>query len=135
VDRVFLDSNVLISAAWLPEPELRQLWGRAAVSLRTSAYALDEARRNLPGADRLARFERLIEALVVVPDDHPEVELPAIAAALPDDDVPILLAAIASRSTHLLTGNKRDFHALYGRHVAGVLVLRPRAYLDLVARR
>lgn len=135
MDRVFLDSNVLISAAWLAAPGLRRLWERADVSLRTSAYALDESRRNLPGAERLARLERLIETLVVFQDDHPEVLLPAIAAGLPDDDVPILLAAISSRSTHLLTGNKHDFHALYGRHVDGVLVLTPRGYLDLLERR
>ena len=89
----------------------------------------------MPPGDCRMRFEALVARLTIVPAEHPDVTALSAAAGLPTDDIPILAAAIASRSTHLLTGNTRDFAALYGRRVHGVLVLRPRAYLDLVARR
>jgi hypothetical protein len=44
--------------------------------------------------------------------------------------MPILLAAIASGATHLITGDLRDFKTLFGRKIGGVLVLRPRDYLE-----
>lgn len=135
MDRVFLDSNVLFSAAWLPEPEIKRLWGRSDDSLRTSEYAIEETRRNLTDPDRRKRLDALVRRLTVVPAERPDIAVPRIAAGLPVDDVPILLAAIASRSTHLLTGNTRDFGPLYGRRVRGMLVLRPRAYSELLSRR
>ena len=48
---------------------------------------------------------------------------------LTDKDAPILLAAIDSACSHLLTGDRRHFDALYGKRIAGVLIQTPAQYL------
>ena len=75
----------------------------------------------------LDEWNRLIDALPIVAEPDADRPLP-VGVDLPDDDRPILLAAIEARATHLLTGNFRDFHPLYGRPVEGVLILRPADY-------
>lgn len=47
MDRVFLDANVLYSAAYSRDAGLQRLWKLPQVELLTSAYAVGEARRNL----------------------------------------------------------------------------------------
>lgn len=47
MDRLFLDANILFSAAYRPDAGLRRLWEVPNVELVTSAYAGEEARRNL----------------------------------------------------------------------------------------
>lgn len=53
-DRVFLDANILVSAAWRPANGLLALWALTDARLLTSAYAILEADRNvrppIPGA-------------------------------------------------------------------------------------
>lgn len=126
-DRVFLDANVLFSAAWRETAGLRKLWRLDEVELVTSAYALEEARRNLGSGEQRTRLNRLVAGLEVVPEatDH----------ALPDDvdlpekDRPILRAALAAGATHLLTGDVTDFGALFGREVGDLRIERPASYL------
>jgi hypothetical protein len=48
---------------------------------------------------------------------------------LPEKDVPILLAAIESRSNWLLTGDRQHFGKYFGRKIGNVTILRPRDYL------
>ena len=48
---------------------------------------------------------------------------------LPDNDRPLLEAALFSHATHLLTGDMKAFGAYYGRALAGVPILPPAAYL------
>jgi predicted nucleic acid-binding protein len=48
VDRVFLDANVLFSAAYRSDSGLLKLWKLKRTKLITSTYALEEARTNLP---------------------------------------------------------------------------------------
>jgi hypothetical protein len=45
--RLFLDANVLFSAAYLPDTALLRLWNLKGTILGTSRYALEEARANL----------------------------------------------------------------------------------------
>ena len=52
-------------------------------------------------------------------------------AGLPEDDRPVLRAAMAAGATHLLSGDRRAFGAWYAKRLAGVLVLRPADYLML----
>jgi hypothetical protein len=47
VDRLFLDANVLYSAAESPTSRFRVFWDMGDVELVTSVYAQEEARRNL----------------------------------------------------------------------------------------
>lgn len=126
MDRLFLDANVLFSAAYREDSGLR-LWRLRGATLLTSGYALEEARRNLD-AEQRGRLEDLVAGLEIQPFDTARSMLPA-QVELPDDDRPILEAAIASRATHLLTGDRKAFGKYFGRVVAGVRVLRPSEYL------
>ncbi len=130
MDRVFLDANVLFSAAYRPHSRLRELWSSAGAELVTSELALEEAHRNLAIAapHALAVLDELCAQVAVAPG---LVSLPAAASdsGLPNKDEPILAAAIAAGCTHLLTGDLRHFGHLYGRAVHGVLVQTPAQYL------
>jgi predicted nucleic acid-binding protein len=66
---------------------------------------------------------------VQVVDAPPNAPLPIEASALPQKDLPILLAAIEAKATHLLTVDKKHFGRLRGQTVQGVLVLTPGDYL------
>lgn len=126
-DRVFLDANVLFSAAYREAAGLRRLWHLEVVELVTSGYALEEARRNLGSSEQRARLSRLVADLELVPEasNHP---LPG-DVELPDKDRPILQAALAAGATHLLTGDVTAFGALIGHEVEGLRVERPASYL------
>jgi uncharacterized protein len=129
LDRVFLDANVLYSAAYLEQSGLARLWTLADVELLTSASGLEEARRNLlmDRPEAVTRLERLCTAITTV--NTPQgLKLPA-NVQLDDKDQPILLAAIHGRAHYLLTGDARHFAHLYGKRIATVLVLRPAQYL------
>ena len=53
--KVFLDANVLYSAAYLEGSKLGDLWNLSATEIVTSFYGVEEARRNL-ASDRLKRW-------------------------------------------------------------------------------
>ena len=134
MDRPFLDANVLFSAGYKDTSPLRKLWELPDTELLTSAYAAEEARRNLsedkPG--QIDSLERLLDAVAVMADPAPATALPE-GVSLPEKDRPILLAAIEASATHLLTGDKDHFGKFYGQMIQGILVLRPRDYLNLRA--
>jgi len=125
--RVFLDANVLFSAAYLEDAGLLALWRLANVLLLTSAYAAEEARRNLDSDERRARLAGLLSKMEVVsePVNQP---LPG-GFRLRDKDEPIMRAAIASKATHLLTGDWRDFGEWIGKRVQGVRIQTPGDFL------
>ncbi len=126
MDRLFLDANVLFSAAYRSDSGLVRLWRLRGVDLLTSTYALEEAHRNLAETEQRERLEELVSQIRVVAEAPGGIRLPV---DLPEKDRPILLAAISARASHLLTGDVADFGHLYGRTVQGVLVLRPADYL------
>jgi uncharacterized protein len=129
LDRVFLDANVLFSAAYLEDSPLLALWSLDNTELVTSLHALEETDRNLSayGYDRVARLNDLVSKMTVVAGTR-SGQLPE-GVDLPDKDVPILLAAIDSGCSHLLTGDKRHFGTLNGKRIGGVLVQPPSQYL------
>lgn len=121
--RVFLDANILFSGAASPS-RMRALLLLLAdqAELVTSAYAVEEARRN-PGRkwpEHAAGLDGLLERCEV----H-GVVLADVPVKLAAKDVPILAGAIAAQATHLLTGDEADFGHLFGRTVAGVKVVPP----------
>ena len=126
MDRLFLDANVLFSAAYRPGAGLLALWKLKNVRLWTSRYALEEARLNLSDEVQRARLQKLAARLELF--DAPSEELPS-AIALPEKDVPIMLAAIQAQASHLLTGDVRHFGAYLGKKVAGILIVLPGDYL------
>lgn len=126
MDRLFLDANVLFSAAYRADSGLQRLWSQTQAELVTSAYALEEAARHLDEKQR-RRLVELNQDLDVLPETL-VADLPP-GFALREKDVPILAAAIAAGATHLITGDRRDFGTLFGKEVGGVLILPPRDYL------
>jgi uncharacterized protein len=125
VDRLFLDANVLFSAAYRPDAGIARLWQIRDVELMTSAYAAEEARVNLTERDQRDRLGRLLERVELVLGIS---GLPS-GITLPEKDRPILQAAIQASATHLLTGDKRHFGRYFGQRCGGVLVLAPSEYL------
>ena len=129
MDLVFLDSNVLFSGAYRSDAGLRRLWRLPTARLVTSAYAAEEARRNLSNFGQRRELEELLGSVEVVltaaPTDRPLFS----TLEWTDKDRPVLLAAIGVGAMHLLTGDFRHFGAFYGRRIEGILVLPPREYL------
>ena len=128
MDVLFLDANVLFSAAYSPDARLRLFWQIPSATLVTSLYAAAEARRNLPKPDQRRRLELLLAVIRQVAEADPAV-LPA-DVLLPEKDRPILAAAIASGATHLITGDRAHFGVWYGQKIGSVTVLPPAAYVD-----
>jgi uncharacterized protein len=128
VDVLFLDANVLFSAAYSPDARLRLFWEIPSTRLVTSLYAAEEARRNLTKPDQRKRLELLVAVIRQVAEANP-ANLPA-DILLPEKDRPILAAAIASGATHLITGDRAHFGVWYGKRIGNLLVLPPAAYVD-----
>ena len=126
MDRVFLDANVLFSASYREDVGLLRLWQLSDMELITSFYALSEAQQNAVSVAQLSRLNQL--PLIVAMPVWTQDRLPD-GVAIADKDKPILLDAINARATHLLTGDKRHFGALYGRIISGVLIQPPSAYV------
>ena len=127
MERLFLDANVLFSAAYKEGAVCAALWRLPNVELITSGYALEEARRNLVGADRLERLGALAARMRVVPT--PAVAEVPRGIELREMDRPILASALASGATHLLTGDHRDFGPYLGKRVGRLRIVAMREYL------
>lgn len=110
MDRLFLDANVLYSAAESPTSRFQVFWNMNDVELITSVYTLRA------------------EGLTVVENPPADFSF-TTSLELPEKDRPILLAAIHARVTHLLTGDKKHFGRYYGQTIEGVLILPPAEYL------
>ena len=108
--RLFLDANALFTAAHNPEGKAAFLFdapGHGSWVLLASAYAIEEARRNIaakfPHCE--ARLNTPLGRLVLVAQPRPT----PISIRLPEKDQPIFLAARAAKATHLLTGDLKHF--------------------------
>jgi predicted nucleic acid-binding protein len=128
MDRLFLDANVLFSAAYRPSAGLLKFWRLPDGQLCSSRYALEETRINLTEAAQRHRLERLSDRLSFY--DSTSREIPR-GVNLPEKDIPILLAAIEGRCTHLITGDLRHFGPFFGKELSGILILPPADYLHL----
>ena len=132
MDQVFLDANVLLSAAWRSGAAIQRLWRLDGVELLSSGHAVEEARRNLETSAQRGRLTRLLHRVRLVEPEH--FTLPR-GVHLPEKDLPILLAAIDGGATHLLTGDWEHFGAYFRQKVAGVLILPPAEYPPMTSQR
>lgn len=128
MDRIFLDANVLFSAAYRADSGLLAFWKLGNVRLCSSRYAIEEARINLEEEAQRRRLAQLTPALELF--DTRERELPT-GITLPEKDTPILLAAMEAQATHVVTGDIRHFGFYFGKTLKGVLVVTPAEYLKL----
>ena len=128
VHRLFIDANVLFSAAYRGDPGVARLWSPEPAQLVTSEYAVEEARRNLfaqaqrDRLDELLRYVVRTAAVTLAPDRRAEVDLL-------EKDWPIVAGALQSGATHLITGDRRDFGPYLGKKILGVWVQAPARYL------
>lgn len=130
MDRLFLDANVLFSAAYRDDAGVQRLWSVPNSELVTSDYAIEAARRNLANPDQSERLDGLLKSVEIVPAGILDPSLRG-DVQLRDKDWPILGGAVASGATHLITGDVRDFGVYFGQAVLGVLILPPSQYLQL----
>lgn len=131
--RLFLDSNVLFTAAHNPSGKaalIIDLGAQGYWEVVTSSYAAEEARRNIsikfPGY--LKRFEALAANIIKVPSRAGQM----CPVPLPEKDRSILEAAIQCKATHLLTGDIRDFGPFMNNASAtgGVLIQTVSEFLE-----
>jgi predicted nucleic acid-binding protein len=137
--KLFLDANIIFTAAYSSEGSSRFLFSIAetgAITLCTSLYALDEAKRNLvlKAADKLPTLEKLLPHLAIVPEPQPDKVAWAALLPLPRKDAPIMAAAVSCKADMLVTGDRRDFGHLLGTTVEGVLVLEPAGTVRRLAK-
>lgn len=133
--RIFLDANILFSAAKSNGAvrRLLEMLIDAGHECVVDTYVTEEARRNLAAKapadlDFLeALLSRLNVALVLAQKISFETSPP-----LPEDDRPILAAAIHNRCEALVTGDRAHFGPLYGKTVEGVTIHSPRSLAEAV---
>src|SRR5437867_2659729 len=128
--RVFLDANVLFSAAYRETGSVRAFFLLAdagACERVSSGYAVDEARRNIRAKhpERSADLESLLGRIALCPEPAPATLAWAATHRLPAKDPPILAAAIDARCHLLVTGDRTHFGALFGRRLRGTVVMLP----------
>jgi predicted nucleic acid-binding protein len=133
VDRLFLDANVLFTAAHNPQGKAAFLFEgptSARWSLLSSTHAIEEARRNLMAKYPrvVARLEDLLRQVVVAPQGPLSAEVPIV---LPEKDRLIFVAARSAHASHLLTGDRKHFGAYMDRpeRTGGLVIQTVAAYL------
>ena len=128
MQRVFLDANILFSAAYREKAGLLRIWRLPGVDLVTSNYAAQEATANLSEPVQRERLAMLLNSVAVMP--HPSA-LPGLpyGMSLPAKDTPIFQAAMSAGASVLLTGDVAHFGRFFGKTIAGVRILSPADFL------
>lgn len=131
--RLFLDANVLFTAAHNPDGKAALIisFGKEGIlQLCTSAFAVEEARRNL-AAKYPASLKQLGDILktAAIVSERPDALFPP---DLIEKDRPIFQAALACKATHLITGDTAHFGSFMRRPAKtfGLLVMTPAQILD-----
>lgn len=132
--RIFLDANVLFSAAksaGAVRALLAMLMERGH-RLCADGYVVEEARRNLAlkSPHSIPELESLVSRVELIPTSAmSRLELP-----LPEKDRPVLEAAIRSRSDVLVTGDRMHFGQFYRSRIEGVEILSPAMLAERILR-
>ena len=131
--RVFLDANILFSAA-RTDGTVRRILGLLSESGHqccVNAYVAGEARRNIAvkSPEHVEALERLLVVMVHV-ELVPGAPLRDELQLLPEKDRPVLDAAARGRCDALLTGDRAHFGRWFGRSLAGVKIHSPKTLLQ-----
>ena len=131
--RVFLDANILFSAA-KSNGAIRHLLVRLVSDGHecvADTYVLAEARRNLLTKESAAMsaLDELANWISIHPLRPQSAPSPS-TSWLPDKDQPILAAAIRLQCDVLVTGDRTHFGAGYGQTFDGVTVHSPRSLAE-----
>lgn len=130
--RVFLDANILFSAALKDTSRFLQFWKRRDLIPMTSMYVIDGAQRNSINQTQSGRLARLLKQTHLV-SDVPGAFLPE-GIILPPKDAPVLVAAIHAGADYLITGDKHHFsqwmnHPIHT-HLGFIVIQEPARFLD-----
>ncbi|RLB50522.1 MAG: DNA-binding protein [Deltaproteobacteria bacterium] len=128
MDRVFLDANVLFSAAYRSGAGITRLWELVDVELLTSAYAAEGARRNLDRDEQRRLLNELLAGLQLVPESLAQLQW--AQSLVTEKDAPILAAAMGAKANVLVTGDIRHFGPLMGRSDLPLRISTPRGFLS-----
>jgi predicted nucleic acid-binding protein len=131
--RVFLDANILFSAA-KSDGAVRELLTRMSAGGHVpvaDSYVVAEARRNLEakGAEALTALDALLIQVELAAYQWTALP-PKTAALLPEKDQPVLAAAFRLQCEALVTGDRKHFGKLYGRIIDGVAIHSPRSLAE-----
>lgn len=135
--RIFLDANVLFSAAKSDGAvrRLLNLLAEAGHECHADAYVVEEARRNLalkvPG--NLPALDRLLDQIHVA-QIKARAESAEVPAALAEKDRPVLAAAMRLGCEALVTGDRTHFGAFFGKTLGGVKIRSPRSLTEAVLK-
>jgi uncharacterized protein len=126
--RIFLDANVLFSAAY-SDGAIRRLIDDlhdAEHTIVADRYVIEEAVRNLSvhRSESISFFHTMTTSMTIVPVCRWSEEIPP-DFHLPEKDVPVLAAAISAGCDILTTGDTRHFGTHYGKTIAGVTIRSP----------
>jgi predicted nucleic acid-binding protein len=135
--RIFLDANILFTAAHRPEGKSASVIQVAQENdwvLCTSRYALEEARRNLERKYPQCLQTHLHQILNL--EVIPEFPCSEGLVNLPSKDLPIFFAALGGEAQILLTGDVKDFGALMNdkKKAKGLLIQTVNDFLDEIER-
>ena len=131
--RVFLDANILFSAAKSDGAvrHLLHLLTERGHEFWVDEYVVIEARRNLgtKGPHALGTFESLLATLHVGCAQAIDMMKPEVSW-LPEKDRPVLAAAIHLGCGVLVTGDRTHFGVGYGKVFSGVTIHSPRSLAE-----
>jgi len=131
--RVFLDANVLFSAAKSDGAvrHLLMLLETSGHECCVDSYVIEEARRNLvaKAPDCVVALDKLLSRMKKVGAQRSDAALEA-SLPLPAKDRPVLAGAIHQNCTALVTGDRTHFGPLYGRTIHGVTIHSPRSLAE-----
>ena len=131
--RIFLDANVLFSAAKTDGAVrgLVHLLVDGGHECWVDEYVVIEARRNLGGKGReaMAAFEALLPYFKSGSMTRPLPD-PELLDWLPEKDRPVLAAAMRLQCDALVTGDRTHFGSAYGKAFGGVTIHSPRSMAD-----
>src|SRR5471030_3177969 len=131
--RVFLDANILFSAAKSDGAvrELLRLLLHSDHECWVDDYVVIEARRNLAAKapDALIALEALLMRLRISPAQAPGQEL-KVVNWLPEKDRTVLAAAMRLRCDALVTGDRTHFGTGYGKVFSEVTIHSPRSLAE-----
>ncbi|MBI4293892.1 MAG: PIN domain-containing protein [Betaproteobacteria bacterium] len=137
--RIFLDANILFSAAKAHGAVRRlvEMLIKARHECCADGFVLEEARRNLAAKapEGLVVLDSLVARIEVARAQSFDAALDAaLPLPLPDQDRPVLAAAIRLGCAALVTGDRTHFGPLYGKSFRGVAIHSPRSLAQALLR-
>lgn len=137
MSRVFLDANILFSAAISAGGSSRaifELGDQGGPTLIVTEYVMEEALTNLQAKRPASVSELLVllDGIGFVPAPPPELQEAVEGRVTDPDDVPVLAGALYADADLLVTGNRKHFGKLYGEKIGGCLVLPPAEALEVL---